>query len=226
VALFPVFLDLEGRAVLVAGGGGVGLEKARSLLDVGADITVVDPFPSAELSGLAEAAPGLRVLPKPFVETDCDGCCLVFACTGDPAVDADVLAAARRRGIPACSASDGEEGDLVCGAVLRRGDLCLAVSSAGASPSLAALARDRAAGVIGDEFATATAMLAALRRDLRREVPAGRVRRTAMRAAALLLERLEAGDEAGARELLARVREQALREGSESGSQEAGRCTR
>jgi siroheme synthase-like protein len=202
VFLFPVFLDLAGRACLVAGGGQVGRDKARSLLEAGAAVTVVEPEPDAALLDLASSWPALRVIPRPFVEDDCGGCALVFACTGDAAVDASVLAAAAASGAPACaSGSGGEEGDFSCGALLRRGDLCVAVSSGGSSPTLAAAARDRVAAVIGEEFAMAASMLSTLREELRRDVPDVRARRDAMRAAVGggLVELLEAGhyDEAG-----------------------------
>lgn len=127
---------------------------------------------------------------------DCDGRALVFACTGDARVDEAVLEAASAHGAPSCaSGSGGREGDFSCGAILRRGEVCVAVSSAGASPTLAAMARDRVAAVVGEEFAMAASMLAALREQLQQEVGDWRVRRDTMRAVidGGLVEMLEAG---------------------------------
>lgn len=208
VFLFPVFLDLAGRACLVAGGGAVGRDKALSLLEAGAAVTVVDPDPAPALLAMASAWPALRVEPRAFDREDCEGSALVFACTGNAAVDAAVLEAAAFHGAPACASGSGvDEGDFSCGAMLRRGQVCVAVSSGGASPTLAALARDRAASVVSQEFGVAAALLARLRDELRREVPDSKARREAMRhaAGAGLVELLEAGHQAEAEAMLADV---------------------
>jgi precorrin-2 dehydrogenase / sirohydrochlorin ferrochelatase len=68
-----------------------------------------------------------------------------------------------------CCRTDGAASDFTTGAVLRRGDLCVAVSSGGASPVLAIEARDRAADAVGEEFAQAAELLGGLRDRLRRE---------------------------------------------------------
>lgn len=206
VRLFPVFLDLHGRACLVAGGGRVGVDKARALLDAGAAVTVVDPAPTAALRELAASAAHLRVEARPFAGDDCAGQALVFACTGDARVDAAVLEAASDHGAPACaSGSGGDDGDFSCGAILRRGDVCVAVTSGGASPGLAAMARDRAASVVGEEFAMAASMLASLRAELQQRVQDPGLRRDAMRSALAtgLVELLEAGHYAEAEAVVA-----------------------
>jgi precorrin-2 dehydrogenase / sirohydrochlorin ferrochelatase len=160
--LFPAFLDLAARSCLVVGGGRVGLEKAKSLVAAGASVVVIDPEPSSEL--LSEAR--VTVEARAYRPGDCCGRFLVFACTGRPAVDADVAAAAKAAGALCCRA-DGVPADFTTGAVLRRGELCFAVSSGGASPVLAAEARDRAAEAIGPEFDEAARLLGGLRARLR-----------------------------------------------------------
>lgn len=164
--LFPAFFDLAGRACLVAGGGRVGLDRARALIAAGAAVVVVDPSPSAEILAEAAASGGtLSIEPRPFRAGDCRGRLLVFACTGIAAVDDEVAADATAAGALCCRA-DGARADFTMGAVLRRGDLCVAVSSGGASPALAAEARDRAAEAIGEEYGQAAVLLGALRREL------------------------------------------------------------
>jgi precorrin-2 dehydrogenase/sirohydrochlorin ferrochelatase len=208
--LFPAFFDLAGRACLVAGGGRVGLDRARALVAAGATVLVIDPAPSAEL--LAEAAaPGARLSlePRSFRADDCRGRFLVFACTGTAEVDGAVAAAATAAGALCCRA-DGVAADFTTGAVLRRGDLCVAVSSGGASPALAADARDRAAEAIGEEYGEAAVLLGALRREL------GAGERSAVVGRGLVrdvLAALRSGDAAGAEalveEALATVRRRA-----------------
>ncbi|MFN2376996.1 MAG: bifunctional precorrin-2 dehydrogenase/sirohydrochlorin ferrochelatase [Candidatus Binatia bacterium] len=158
---FPVFLDLSGRPCLVVGGGAVGCRKARGLLEAGARVLVVDPSPGDAVRGLMTQVSGLELRERPFEAGDCEGRFLIYACTPSPEVNESVAAAASRHGA-LCSRADGG-GDFSGAALLRRGPLCLAVSSGGLSPVLAALARDRAASAIGDEFAEAAQLLGELR---------------------------------------------------------------
>jgi siroheme synthase-like protein len=216
--LFPVFFDLSARPCLVVGGGTVGLEKARSLAAAGAIVLVVDPEPSSEL--LTAAVERFAVEARAFVAGDCRGRFLVFACTGDPAIDGNVASAANEAGVLCCRA-DGVRADFTTGAVLRRGDLCVGVSSGGASPLLAAHARDRAAEAIGPEYGDAARLLGGLRDELRAR---GSERSQAMGGALVgdMLAALRRGDAAGAKALVEQARASARR-GDESGE---GSCTR
>lgn len=156
---FPVFLDVCGRPCLVVGAGRVGLAKAKSLVDAGASVLAVDPAPGAQAAAMA----GLTIEARAFRSDDCRGRFLVFACTGDAGVNEAVAAAARAAGALCCRADDGAEGDFTTGATLRRGDVCIAVSTGGASPGLSIEARDRVATVVGEEFGEAAHLLGTLR---------------------------------------------------------------
>lgn len=216
--LFPAFFHLADRSCLVVGGGRVGLERAKSLVAAGAAVVVVDPAPSAAL--LAESGACLAVEARAFREGDCRGRFLVFACTGVPAVDEGVAAAARAAGA-LCSRADAVAADFSTGAVLRRGRLCLAVSSGGSSPVLAVEARDRAAEVVGPEFGDAARLLGELRATLR----ARGARRSEAMGGAFVREVLAAlgrGDAAGAEALVEEASATACRS-EESGE---GSCTR
>ena len=153
--VYPVFLDLTGRTAVVVGGGSVGSRKARGLAAAGTTVRVVDPKPSPDLAELA----GIELVRRTFRPNDLDGAVLVYACTPDAAVNADVLAAADARGIPACDSGTGLAGPggltFTGGATLRSGDVCIAVSTGGASPALAARLRDRIAEALGADFAGA-----------------------------------------------------------------------
>lgn len=220
--LFPAFLDLAHRPCLVVGGGRVGLEKTKSLLAAGASVLVVDPEPSPDLVAEArrEAAGSLSVERRAFHPRDCRGRVLVFACTAVPTVDAEVAAAARAEGVLCCRV-DGVPCDFTTGATLRRGDLCLAVSSGAASPALAAEARDRAAEAVGPEYGEAANLLGEMRGDLR---AAGRPRSSAMSASLVgdVLGALRSGDPARARALV----EQASAAARADGARSEDSCTR
>jgi siroheme synthase-like protein len=100
---------------------------------------------------------------RPFEAGDVTGCSMVVAATDDPVVNASVAAAAAREGVPCNVAGSGARGDVVLPAVLRRGPLTVAVSTAGASPRLARLVRDR----IGHQYDEAWGELVELVGELR-----------------------------------------------------------
>src|SRR4051812_15444387 len=91
---FPLLLDLTGRRVVVVGGGFVASRRARGLHEAGAHVVVVAREVAEEIAEL-----GVETVTRPFEDGDVDDAWLVMACTDDPAVNADVAAAAERRRI-------------------------------------------------------------------------------------------------------------------------------
>ncbi|MFN2426841.1 MAG: bifunctional precorrin-2 dehydrogenase/sirohydrochlorin ferrochelatase [Candidatus Binatia bacterium] len=218
--LFPVFLDLSGRRCLVVGGGPVGCAKAAALTAAGARVVLLDPSPSAPAHSLPSTA-RLLVEARGFTAEDCNGCVLVFACTGDEAVNSEVARSAAAAGVLCCR-SDGGDSDFSTGALLRRGEFCVAASSGGTSPVLAVAARDRIAETIGEEFGVAARMLGELREQLRKAVPDTAARAATLRAAPVeqVLGALREGRDEEARALLRTEFGAAERAGEE------GSCTR
>lgn len=96
---FPALFVLNGRPALVVGGGGAAYREARQLADAGACVTVIAPELGREMSALVEEG-SANHRDKAFAAGDLAGQTLVIAATGIPAVDADVSAAARTRGLP------------------------------------------------------------------------------------------------------------------------------
>lgn len=159
MADFPLLFRLEGRLCVVVGGGPVGVRKVRALRDARATVRLVDPAASEG------ALPGeIEVVRRPFRPEDLDGAVLAFAATGDREVNAAVAREARRRSIPVNIADAPDEGDFTLPAVLRRGEITVAVGTGGASPALASLLRDRLSTPLGPEWETVLALAAALRR--------------------------------------------------------------
>lgn len=151
-------LDLEGRRCLVVGGGPVAAEKARGLLECGAQVTVVAPEVTAELARLP-----VRLLRRRYRARDLDGCFLVVAATSRPAVNRRVFADAEARCI-FCNVVDVPElCSLILPAVHREGPIAVAVSTGGASPALAQRLRDEAARLVRPEHADLARRLQALR---------------------------------------------------------------
>ena len=133
---YPIFLDLAGKRVLMAGAGKVALRKARGLLEAGARVTVVAPRAEPEFARLA-----VTLRRRRFRASDLAGATLAFAATDDRRVNHAVAQAAKRRGIPVNVADARAECDFILPARITRGSLQVAVSTGGASPRLAAALR-------------------------------------------------------------------------------------
>jgi uroporphyrin-III C-methyltransferase/precorrin-2 dehydrogenase/sirohydrochlorin ferrochelatase len=134
--LFPVFLKLRGRRVLLVGGGTVASGKLRPLIDAGADVTVVAPQ-------IADAirTSGVTFEVRPFEPADLDGAWFVVAAaTRD--VNRHVAEAAEARRIFVNAVDDVENASVYAGAILRRAGVTVAISTDGHAPALAGLIRE------------------------------------------------------------------------------------
>jgi uroporphyrin-III C-methyltransferase/precorrin-2 dehydrogenase/sirohydrochlorin ferrochelatase len=164
MALFPIFVKLEGRPVLVVGAGPVAEGKVNGLLSAGAAVTVVAPTATSEIKRLA-ADGALIWRERRFLPQDLDGAALVIA-----AVPREVAAAvyeeARRRGILCNSVDDPDNCDFYYPAVVNRGDLQIAISTAGRSPALAQRLRIELERRFGPEYAEWIRELGDARREL------------------------------------------------------------
>ncbi len=130
-------LDLHGRNALVVGGGSVGVEKTKGLLECGAVVTVVAPQIEPELDRLP-----VHLRRKRYDSADLDGQLLVIAATSTPSVNRRVFADAEARAL-LCNVVDVPElCSFILPAVFRRDPIALAVSTGGASPALAKRLRD------------------------------------------------------------------------------------
>jgi len=159
LAGFPVVLRIEGRLCLVVGAGEVARRKVQKLLAAGARVRVIAPQIHPEI--LANVC--IEVCSRPFSPDDIHGAFLVFAASNDHAVNAQVAACAEREGKLVNIADDPQRSNFHLPAILQRGLLTVAVSSAGASPAFAAQLRDRLAAELGPEWQSFCALAAALR---------------------------------------------------------------
>lgn len=137
--LFPVFLKLDGRPVLVVGGGAVAAAKIQALAPTGARLTVVAPRICAAIAALAEH--GVVLHRRPVRDADLDRVWLVVA-AATPAVNRFVAAAADRRRVFVNSVDDPDNASAYLGGVLRRHDVTIAISTGGRAPALAGLLRE------------------------------------------------------------------------------------
>jgi len=138
--LFPVGLVVEGRACLVVGAGAVAVRKVEALLECGAAVTVVAPSVSAEIR-----CSGAQIEERTYRAGEAAGYRLVIAATDDPAVNAGVYDDCEAAGVWCNVVDDPAHCSVSLPAVARRGPLTVSVATDGASPTLAAVLRDRVA---------------------------------------------------------------------------------
>ena len=134
--MFPAFLSLESRRVVVVGGGPVAAGKLEALLAAGADVTVVAPDVRPEIDRL-----GVKVLRRPFEVADLDGAWWVVAAAPKD-VNRQVLAAAEARRVFVNAVDDPDYATAYLGGVVRRHGVTVAISTDGRAPALAGLLRE------------------------------------------------------------------------------------
>jgi uroporphyrin-III C-methyltransferase/precorrin-2 dehydrogenase/sirohydrochlorin ferrochelatase len=134
--LYPVFLKLRGRRVILVGGGAVAASKLEGLLAAGAVVTVVAP----EIHPALERRE-VTLCRRSFEPADLDGAWWVVA-AAPPAVNRQVQAAAEARQLFVNAVDDPAHATAYLGSVVRRHDLMVAISTGGRAPALAALLRE------------------------------------------------------------------------------------
>ena len=151
-SLFSIELNLEGRNVLVVGGGRIALRKVKTLLPTGARITVVAPQFDPEFESLDKNTVLLKN--RPYEPLDLRGVFMVFICTDQPAVNAQVSNDARARRILVNNACDYLDGDFIVPARMDFGkNIAVTVSTQGRTPSLAKKLKQKIQAEWGEDLA-------------------------------------------------------------------------
>jgi precorrin-2 dehydrogenase / sirohydrochlorin ferrochelatase len=162
-SLFPMFIKLAGKECLVVGAGKVGEPKIGGLIDTGARIHVVAIHASDQVRKWAEAGK-IDLELRAFSEVDLDGKFLAVVATASNSLNEAIYRAAQRRGV-LCNVVDVPEYcDFFYPAVVRRGDLQIAISTAGQSPSLAQKLRQQLERQFGEGYAAWVGQLGETRR--------------------------------------------------------------
>jgi len=166
---YPVMLRVQDELCLVVGGGKVAARKVATLLEYGAAVRIVSPELAPPLRELVEQGRATW-FPEPYSPEALAGAFLVVAATSDPAVNRQVAADSKRRGVPANIADAPELCSFVVPAVIRRGDLVIAVSTGGASPALARRIRAQLETQFDETYGVLLSALAAARDYVRQNV--------------------------------------------------------
>ncbi len=166
MSLFPIFVKLQGRLVVVIGGGSIAEEKIAGLLTADVRVRVISP---AITPALAERVRGRTIewLPKVFEPGDLCGAHLVIAATSVPGVNEAAFREAEARGIFCNAVDDIEHCHFYYGSVVQRGDLQIAISTNGKSPALAQRLRQELEAQFGPEYEVWLERLGAARELLR-----------------------------------------------------------
>ena len=149
--LFPIFLKLDGKRCLVVGGTALLEAKVQSLLSRGAEVKLVADYVTDEIRKLAEEG-RIRWEKRSFRTADLDGVTLVVAADRDQAVNKSVFAESEARNLPCNVVDQPALCNFYYPAVVERGQLQIAISTGGLSPSLASRIRAELEQQFGPEY--------------------------------------------------------------------------
>jgi siroheme synthase-like protein len=173
---YPVMLEVAGRRCVVIGAQAVREGKVEGLRAAGADdVLVVE----ATLDGRFDSVAGVRTARRAWLPGDLDGAFLAVASSDDAATRAAIAREARARGVLVNVIDDIPRCDWAAPAIVRRGDLVLAIGTGGVSPALARLVRRRLQAEFGTEWAEVLRIVGEVRRETLSSLPdlADRARR-------------------------------------------------
>jgi siroheme synthase-like protein len=166
MSLFPMFAKLNGRRVVVVGGGEIAASKIDGLLLAGANVRIVSPALNTAL-GVLVRENKIEWSEKEFASEDVNDAFLVIAATSVPSVNEAVYRAADTRGLLCNAVDDTENCHFYYGSVVQRGDLQIAISTNGKSPALAQRLRKELETQFGPEYESWLEWLGAAREVLR-----------------------------------------------------------
>jgi uroporphyrin-III C-methyltransferase/precorrin-2 dehydrogenase/sirohydrochlorin ferrochelatase len=176
MSLLPIFLKLDGRPGLLVGAGKVALEKVQTLLTTGVRLRVIAPEAKPEIQQFASEG-RLEWIQRRFDPADLDGNFVAIAATDNPELNATVYYEAVRRGILVNSVDDPPHCDFYFGSVVRRGDLQIAISTAGESPAVAQSLRREIDQILAGDIGPWLKDIGRLRREILATHPAGEDRK-------------------------------------------------
>ena len=166
--MYSITLNLKSKPVLVIGAGGVGERKIMSLLDAGADLTVISEKCSNQLKSLAKNK-NISLKEKGYEYGDCHGYFLVIGSTDSPETNTEIEKECSREGILLNIVDRPEFCSFHVPAVVKRGDFQIAVSTGGKSPALSGEICRELEKRYGEEYGRLTERLGSIRMELKQK---------------------------------------------------------
>jgi siroheme synthase-like protein len=170
--LFPVFIKLNELRTLVVGGGAVALEKLTAILknSEATVITLVAQQVTPAITALLKSHPTLRIEQKSYDENDLDHIDIVFVATNDNILNGQISIDAHKRGLLINVADKPELCDFYLGSVVQKGDLKIAISTNGKSPTMAKRLKELLNEAIPEEINDSIQSLSAIRNGLNGDI--------------------------------------------------------
>tara|TARA_R100001129_G_scaffold173655_2_gene145356 strand:+ start:13447 stop:14880 length:1434 start_codon:yes stop_codon:yes gene_type:complete len=198
---FPVFVRTTGRKVAVFGNGAEAVAKTRLVANSDADIVVYADDPSHELVALMNELAVVHDA-SAFEFEQLEGATLVFAATGDDALDRAIVLAARARNIPANAVDQPDYCDFYTPALVNRAPVAIAIGTEGAGPVLAQMIRSKIDTLFSPSLGSLARLAQSYRDRVDEALPRGAVRRAFWKSffSGKPAQEIEAGNENRARE--------------------------
>ena len=167
---YPIYLDIEGRNVVIIGGGNVCARKAETMMNYGARVTIVSPEFTEEIEKWA-AEGCLALRRKRYDVSDLGDANIVIASTDDQQVNEAIAADCRARRIPVNVVDVTPLCEFIVPAIIEKGSIQIAVSTGGKSPALARTLKEDLQRAIGPEYAEVNDVLGSLRSAAKEKLP-------------------------------------------------------
>ena len=177
MAKYPIFIELGDRRVVLVGGGAVATRKASVLLAAGARLVVVADRAGDVLTDLCTKH-GAELIRAKYAKQYIGGAALVIAATSDEKVNHQVYADCQTLGILCNVVDDPQHCDFFVPAVVKRGDLQIAIGTEGNCPAYAGHLRKKLEGMFTEQHGQFLAELECMRRRIIEKVPDPAARKT------------------------------------------------
>jgi len=168
VSYYPIFLNISGKRCVVVGGGQVALRKVRAMLEHGANIDVISPDLCPELVQLTKRGE-INVLNREYQIGDLKGAFVAIAATDNDEINRQIAEEAKRNAVLVNVVDEVKNSDFIVPSYLHRGEITIAISTAGKSPALARKIRTKLEKDFGDEYASLTRLVSEVRAEAKKQ---------------------------------------------------------
>jgi siroheme synthase-like protein len=171
--LFPVFVKLERLRLLIVGGGKVCLEKLQAVLQnsPATPLTVVAPEISAPVRALAALHPNIRLLERPYHPSDLEYADIAIVAVNDREISESVARDAKINGVLVNVADTPDLCDFYLSSIVRKGNLKIAISTNGKSPTIAKRLKEEIGGMIPEEMESVLDNMQTIRGQMKDDFP-------------------------------------------------------